>query len=116
MNKTELESGLQRIRQFKLLTNLPLLTFVTCVIIFFSLEAFGHGGWFKPIYQVSFVLGVFGFVMLFVQENIKCPNCGKKFNVKLKPLYFVRNLFSKKCMNCWLELNGSNVSDYANGL
>ncbi|OOZ38857.1 hypothetical protein BOW53_13960 [Solemya pervernicosa gill symbiont] len=116
MNGKELAEGLGRIRQTKSLTDYPLLIFTVCVVVFFVLKKLNLEAWFKPIYQLSFVLAILGFIMLFVQESIKCPNCGKKFNVKINGYSFVRNLFSRKCMNCGLKLDGSNIEEYHNDL
>lgn len=112
----DLLEGLSRVRKSKYATDVPLGIFLGVVVVFFVLKGLGFESWFKPIYQLSFVLFFWGFAMLFIQENIKCPNCGKKFNVKINGARYFRNLFSRKCMNCGLRLKGDNVSEYANDL
>lgn len=112
----DLLEGLSRVRKAKFATDVPLGIFLGVVVVFFALQWLGCESWFKPIYQLFFVLLFLGFAMLFIQENIKCPNCGRKFNVKINGAYYFRSLFSRKCMNCGLRLNGDNVSEYANDL
>ena len=115
-SKKYLLEKLDRIRFAKYWTDIPLLVFLITAVCFFILKEFHVEGWFKSFYQMSFFLFFLGFAMLFVQENIKCPNCGKKFNVKINGSSYFRNLFSRKCMNCGLRLNGKNVDEYANNL
>lgn len=112
----DLLEGLTRVRKAKYATDIPLGIFLGVVVVFFVMKGLGFESWFKPIYQLSFVLLFWGFAMLFIQENIKCPNCGKKFNVKINGARYFRNLFSRKCMNCGLRLKGDNVSEYASDL
>jgi len=72
----DLLDGLSRVRKAKFATDVPLGIFLGVVVVFFILKWLGFESWFKPIYQLSFVLFFWGFAMLFIQENGNCqPSC-----------------------------------------
>jgi len=116
MKNNDLIEGLDKIRFTKNLTDIPLLFFVISAVIFFTLKALDMGEWFLPIYQLSFVGAFIGFAMTFVQHFIKCPNCTKRFNVKTNGPFFYFNIFTRKCLNCGIKVNKSNINDYDNNL
>ena len=112
------------IRELKNLALIPLAIFLSCVVSFFILKILGTEEEFSPFYQMSFFLGIFGFIMTFVKLDIKCPNCDKAFNKreKLKEISGNRlntwafNVLARKCMNCGIMLSGKNVNEYSDGL
>ena len=122
--KKYLLNELEDIKGLKNLSAIPLLIFLVCVVIFFILKFFGIDSWFLPFYQISFFLGIFGFFMSLVKSHVKCPNCEKMFNRREKSREiagmnfstWVFNVFTRKCMNCGIMLNGRNVNEYVNDL
>ena len=112
MHREQLQVELKSIQSKKRITNVSFVVSIACIVFFFVLKSFGISDWFKPIYQLSFVLLFFGFIMLLVQDYLKCPNCKKKFNEKRNGMSYAINAFTSKCLNCGIKANGENISDY----
>ncbi len=123
-SKEKLQQELAEIRLIKNLAAIPLLIFLVCVVIFFVLKLLGMESRFLWVYQVSFFLGIFGFIMAPVKSAVKCPYCEYTFNrrEKLKEISGLRltvyayNLFTRKCMNCGIKLSGKNLHEYHSDL
>ncbi len=123
-SKWYLKEELSEIRLIKNLTLIPLLIFLACVIVFFVLKLLDMEAKFLWVYQLSFLIGIFGFAMTFVRSAVKCPNCENTFNRKekareilgLRMNVYAYNIFTRKCMNCGIKLNEKNLDDYHSDL
>jgi hypothetical protein len=65
--------------------------------------------WFRVLWISLFALAIYAFFFESVADLL-CPRCEKPFH--MGPKY--RNDFTRRCLNCGLRLDGSNIaSEYA---
>lgn len=69
---------------------------------------------FGPIEFILFIWVVYGLLRSYSVGKFECPLCGNKFHSRRYGNGFLSlsryNNLTKKCMNCGLELNGSNIN------
>lgn len=106
----KIEKGLRKIRRTKLILISLFIGFVPFAILFsFVAEAL-------RVNPMVFIGAYFAFVMIlgsYVGLTCNCPRCNELYYWRKSGIGY-RNIFTKKCLNCGLELKsvkGSNMHE-----
>ena len=101
----EIEKGLKRIRVLKLTYWLMFLGFF--IIVPPIVRAVGDS--YTPIVVGVYILS--WLVLSNVENHSTCPLCEKKFFVKESSSWGYWNTFTFSCLNCKINLGGSNIKE-----
>lgn len=108
MTAEYINSELEKLRSMRKLCHRPL----ALLFVLASLSAFTPAV-LKPLASFIGTVCVLVFFATFIYSfkinRFPCPRCGKRFHIKnTKSGFFIYNLFTRKCLNCGLLLNGAN--------
>ena len=119
MNKIEIQKKLGNIRKLRFFCHMPFLLIFGIGLTKVGLNLFQPDA-AKAIFDNSvllfFVKLIFvwlfaGFFVGILIRRQKCPRCGDYFHSRKNGSYFFYNDLARKCLNCGLKLDGSNVDE-----
>jgi hypothetical protein len=111
-DKSYKEDKLKKLRRLRFYGNFPILAFIILAVLNVIAPDF-----IKPL--VSLLLGaavIWFFLTFFMNFKIyfyRCPRCNERFHLRplnreTKMVHFY-NPFTQKCLNCGLQIDGSNI-------
>jgi len=119
MNKIEIQQELRKIRRLRFFCHTPFFVIFGVGLTKVGLSLFQPDS-AKTIFDNSVVLFIWklifiwafaGFFVGILIRRQKCPKCGDYFHNRRNGSYFFYNDLARKCLNCGLKLDGSNVDE-----
>jgi hypothetical protein len=112
ISTNEIKRKLREIRVLRFICHFPLLC-LTALIVFASLSPDSWETFLVPVIKAVAFVAVPVFVLGIGIGYMDCPRCGNKYHVNRSSHGFLSryrfNYFTRKCLNCELNLKGTNI-------